>query len=379
MTEQFANEAITTLAENIDGGETTFDVTSATLMPTSGSFRIKIQDEICIVTGRSTNTLTVIRAQEGTTPSSHSSGTTVTVVLTAGALENILNGDGNDQRAVNSQCLAGADNFIGYSEYGQLNVILGGSNHQINEAVGSAIVGGANSLMELNGSWFPNGCTIVGGNSNTITPTSTAHANYSTIVGGSYNTIKGSQNVILGGDSNTVHSPVASTVVMGSMASTGGDSTGGGYPVIGAMIHGHNMDGFAGTAQKETHLCSAVAGASATVPAYTDGASTSTHITLPVNCYATGQVYVVAIRDDGSSFHRIIYFSAANVGFGPQILSQATPYSHDEGGVGVSVSLSSDTGSIYANCSGTYDFAPTKFFVSFEFIRIYAITTGATS
>ena len=95
MAELFKNNASTTLAEALDNSETAVDVTDATLLPTgTGEYRIKVDDEIMIVTSVSSNTLTVTRGAESTTAATHSNGADVLHVLTAGALAAIGGGGG---------------------------------------------------------------------------------------------------------------------------------------------------------------------------------------------------------------------------------------------------------------------------------------------
>lgn len=89
--EQFANEAETTLSaaiETTDG--TSISVTSASGFPDSAQYRIRIDDEIMLVTGGAgTTTWTVTRGAESTTAATHLNGATVTHVLTAAALEQL--------------------------------------------------------------------------------------------------------------------------------------------------------------------------------------------------------------------------------------------------------------------------------------------------
>lgn len=87
MTEQFANNATTTLNGGITSSATSLTVTSASAFPSSAQFRIIIDTEILLVTGVSSNTFTVSRGQEGTTAISHLSGATVSQILTSGALQ----------------------------------------------------------------------------------------------------------------------------------------------------------------------------------------------------------------------------------------------------------------------------------------------------
>lgn len=86
MAEILQNNAQTTLNGNITSGATTLVVTSATAFPGSGDFRLTIDSEIMLVTGVSGTTFTVTRGIESTTPAAHSSGATVTCVLTVGSL-----------------------------------------------------------------------------------------------------------------------------------------------------------------------------------------------------------------------------------------------------------------------------------------------------
>lgn len=85
-TEQLANNISTTLSGSINNSVTALSLTSATGFPSSGNFRIFIDSEIMTVTARSGTTLTVTRGAEGTTAASHTSGATITVVLTADAM-----------------------------------------------------------------------------------------------------------------------------------------------------------------------------------------------------------------------------------------------------------------------------------------------------
>jgi hypothetical protein len=87
MREQLANAPITALDGSIDGSQTTLTVLDGTVFPAVGNFRLSIEDEILLCTSRSSNTLTVIRGQEGTSGASHASTTPVSQRVTAGAFE----------------------------------------------------------------------------------------------------------------------------------------------------------------------------------------------------------------------------------------------------------------------------------------------------
>ena len=86
MAESFKNLASTTLNGNHNDTITSISVASA-MGFTTGDFRILIDSEIMKVTGVSGTTLTVARHQEGTQAASHTNGTAVYHVLTAGALD----------------------------------------------------------------------------------------------------------------------------------------------------------------------------------------------------------------------------------------------------------------------------------------------------
>ncbi len=88
--EQFANNAVDALNGAIDDVVTSLNVADASAFPTDGNFRILIDSEIMLVTAISTNTFTVVRAQEGTVAASHSDAALVTQLLTAGSLERLI-------------------------------------------------------------------------------------------------------------------------------------------------------------------------------------------------------------------------------------------------------------------------------------------------
>lgn len=91
MSEQYANDPGATLNGNITSSSSSFILSSATGYPGSGTFRVRIENEIIIVgsiSGATCGTLT--RGAEGTTAASHSSGAAVALVLSAGGLTGIL-------------------------------------------------------------------------------------------------------------------------------------------------------------------------------------------------------------------------------------------------------------------------------------------------
>lgn len=91
MAEQLANNAASTLNGGIDNAVTSLAVANGTVFPSSGNFRIIIDNELILVGARSGNTLSSLtRALESTSAASHSNGATVTHVLTKGGLDQYL-------------------------------------------------------------------------------------------------------------------------------------------------------------------------------------------------------------------------------------------------------------------------------------------------
>lgn len=89
MAERFANEPATTLVGTINGSVTSLVVASSSGFP-AANFRIRIDDEIMLVTGVAGTTWTVTRAQESTTGASHTNGAAIQHILTAGGLVQAL-------------------------------------------------------------------------------------------------------------------------------------------------------------------------------------------------------------------------------------------------------------------------------------------------
>jgi hypothetical protein len=96
MAERLANNAQTKLAAAIDADDTTLTVLSASLFPDSGTFRIRIDSELLLVTAVAGTTFTVTRGAESTTATNHTSQTTVQAVLTAAGLAAYVDENGAD-------------------------------------------------------------------------------------------------------------------------------------------------------------------------------------------------------------------------------------------------------------------------------------------
>lgn len=89
MTEQFANNASTTLNGSITSSATSLVVTSAADMPPVPQFRLRIDDEFILVTALAGTTFTVTRGVEGSVAASHANGAAVDHVVTADAIRQL--------------------------------------------------------------------------------------------------------------------------------------------------------------------------------------------------------------------------------------------------------------------------------------------------
>ena len=83
------NRAFSTLAADIISTATSLSVAAGegAKFPSAGDFHITIEDEILKCTAITTDTLTVTRAQEGTTAAAHAAGKSVELRITAAVLE----------------------------------------------------------------------------------------------------------------------------------------------------------------------------------------------------------------------------------------------------------------------------------------------------
>lgn len=90
--EQLINgSASTTLGSSIISTATTLTVGSGTGFPSDGNFRVRIDDEIVLVTAVSGTTWTISRGSDGTTPGNHSSAAPVKFYLTGGTFDGLQN------------------------------------------------------------------------------------------------------------------------------------------------------------------------------------------------------------------------------------------------------------------------------------------------
>ena len=105
---KFANNAKTTLSASLNNSATTCTVADASVFPTLGTydyFYMTLEDsslntEVVKVTGISSNTLTIARAQDGTSARAFASGDKAELRLPAKALADVTNNEFTDPQVI---------------------------------------------------------------------------------------------------------------------------------------------------------------------------------------------------------------------------------------------------------------------------------------
>lgn len=87
--ENFANNFSTTLYASVNATDTTIVVSDSTGSP-APNFRILIDSEYLLVTGKNGNTWTVNRGIESSTPAVHAAGTSLAQILTVAGLKTLI-------------------------------------------------------------------------------------------------------------------------------------------------------------------------------------------------------------------------------------------------------------------------------------------------
>lgn len=94
MAEQVFNGFLTSLVGDVAPGDLTITVADGSLAPLAGNYRLKVDNEIMLVTARVANVLTVQRGQEGTVAAAHNGTYSAAVVavglLTAASIELLI-------------------------------------------------------------------------------------------------------------------------------------------------------------------------------------------------------------------------------------------------------------------------------------------------
>ena len=134
---KFTNNAVTTLSSAINNSTTTIPLTDGSTFPalsTSGDYcYVTIHDtgggsmEVVKATARSGNSLTVVRAQEGTTASAFDSGKKVELRITAQGLTDVASSmvNGTSDRNVYT-ATAGQTSFAATFDQGFVDVYMNG-------------------------------------------------------------------------------------------------------------------------------------------------------------------------------------------------------------------------------------------------------------
>ena len=86
---RFVNAQTLSLGATINAATTSVLLSDASSLPSEGDFNITIASEIMLVTHRTTNTLTVVRAQDGTNSAIHNNGATVQVIATKTGMDKV--------------------------------------------------------------------------------------------------------------------------------------------------------------------------------------------------------------------------------------------------------------------------------------------------
>jgi len=88
--EKIVNHTTSTLDGTINDTATSVTVADGSIWPSEGDYRLRIDNEVLLVTARSSNVLTVERGADSTTAVSHTDGTTLIPVLTADGLKTYI-------------------------------------------------------------------------------------------------------------------------------------------------------------------------------------------------------------------------------------------------------------------------------------------------
>ena len=149
----FSNNATTTLSANITNVATSISVVTGKgelfASPTGGDYELlTITDgtnyEIVKCTARSTDTLTVTRAQEGTTARTWSAGATVAGYITKGTLEELrMQGAGSNAILIGGSATSTGDRSvaIGHSADATANYATAVGVNSLSSAAGGVAIG----------------------------------------------------------------------------------------------------------------------------------------------------------------------------------------------------------------------------------------------
>ncbi|GAF79862.1 unnamed protein product [marine sediment metagenome] len=132
------NNAVSTLDGGINDSVTSLAVApgEGALFPSSFPFNITLEDEILKCTNRATDTFTVVRGEEGTTPASHADGKAVELRITAKAISDLNTAVNTLENAVPTEIVDGTSKFEVESTNGPLVGTVSGVEASRLSAVG---------------------------------------------------------------------------------------------------------------------------------------------------------------------------------------------------------------------------------------------------
>lgn len=127
MTEQFANQAESTLSKSVSAESVSLELGTESNFPAVGDFRVVCEGEIMLATARAGKVLTVTRGVEGTVAAKHSAGRAVVHVLTA-ASARLLVEQSIPPSVVSSSPTGGIPAWVKETTYALNTLVTNGGN-----------------------------------------------------------------------------------------------------------------------------------------------------------------------------------------------------------------------------------------------------------
>lgn len=131
------DNASTTLNGSVTASDTTWVLADGSVFPSEGDFFLVCEGEIVLATARTTNTITVTRAQGGTTNVAHASGKTVRTIVTKEDIEG---------RLIENNLLRAAPYGVIMTQAG--TILTASDFTELNSGTGSSIVDGLDGTIE---------------------------------------------------------------------------------------------------------------------------------------------------------------------------------------------------------------------------------------
>lgn len=129
--ELVANDIRGVTASAIDSVTTTLPLVSGSAFPSEGDFRVVVDNEIMLVTARSGNNLTVVRAQEGTTATAHNADVSVLQILTELGIKRLTKEHSNPWAESSNRppfrCMDGSGDLLDHNDFTTVGLFTGGT------------------------------------------------------------------------------------------------------------------------------------------------------------------------------------------------------------------------------------------------------------